>query len=275
MDYTVGQLSELLTQYGQIDVLWFDGANWMGDVPNNEYGNKFRNWIYALQPQIVINPRWGSVTNPDYAANASAEIKKIQGSAGDFYTFESKWDHIVDSKHNEGVKEPIWFEFCDIWKSWSWGYVKAESDQPDLKRMQRTLERLSTLRAFGGNYLLNIGPGPDGEIREDIVAEAKQLAPWIEARKEAFFGIEPVKNWTDLCEAPLTRRGSTTYVHLTGEKLQGVTVLTLRTAQTPSKVELLGGSSTAVGFSKESDGIRLSIGSDGRNPLGEIVVVEF
>ena len=58
LDYTIGQMSELLTNYGEIDVLWFDGANWNG-VRKPKDDIRVRNWIYQLQPQIVINPRWG------------------------------------------------------------------------------------------------------------------------------------------------------------------------------------------------------------------------
>lgn len=274
VDFTVGQLSELMTQYGQIDVLWFDGAHWMGEVPGNETGNRIRNWVYTLQPQIVINPRWGSVVNPDYSRHASAGIQKIQRTAGDFYTFESKWDHIVDPEHNLGVKEPIWFEFCDIWKSWGWGYEKENSPDADMARMQRTLERLSVLRAFGGNYLLNIGPGPNGEIRQDILSEAKELAPWMEKRKEAFFGVEPVKNWQEISDAPLTRKGDLLFVHLTGAELAGRTELSIKTGEDFSSAVVLGNPDLAVHLKKSGDVIRLQLEGASRSPLGEIIVLK-
>jgi alpha-L-fucosidase len=275
VDFTVGQLSELLTQYGEVDVLWFDGAHWLGNVPNNETGNKIRNWIYELQPQIVINPRWGSVINPDYSKHASAGIQKIQQTAGDFYTFESKWDHIIDPAHNAGVKEPIWFEFCDIWKSWGWGYVKTGSDLPDTSRMQRTLERLSTLRGFGGNYLLNVGPGPDGKIREDIMAEAVVLSEWITLRREAFFDIEPVKDWQERCDAPLTRRGTVLYVHLTGANLVGRSEIQLVTDKKAVRAEVLGRSDLPVELHNLPNGLKLKLPDAARDPLGEVLKIIF
>ncbi len=274
IDYTVGQLSELLTQYGPIDVLWFDGANWAGDVPNNEYGNKVRNWIYSIQPQIVINPRWGNITNPNYAANMPGENERIARSAGDFYTFEAQWKHIVDPSHNAGVFEPIWFEFCDIWKGWSWGYEKAASAQADPKSMHRILERLSTLRAFGGNYLLNIGPDGNGQLRPDIKAEAGILSDWIELRKAAFFGMQPVKQWEELSPAPLTRSGHTLYVHLTGEKLASINELVVSVQQEPITVMLLG-KPVRIDCSTDAAGLHLSLPVDGRDPLGEIVAIQF
>jgi alpha-L-fucosidase len=173
------------------------------------------------------------------------------------------------------VKEPIWFEFCDIWKSWGWGYKKPESDQPDPKRMRRTLERLATLRAFGGNYLLNIGPNLDGEVRSDILAEAKELAPWIQTRKEAFWDVQPVKNWPSLCKYPVTRKGNTLYIHLVSEKEALPTQLQLAVKQTPDKVSLLGNKEVKVQVVSEKEGLLIKLPSKGLNPLGEVLKLEF
>ena len=89
-------MSELLTNYGQIDILWFDGANWEG-IKNPEMDIKIRNWIYKLQPQIVINPRWGGKpVNPDYKHQKGKHhtLAHISRRIGDFYNYESKFDHI-------------------------------------------------------------------------------------------------------------------------------------------------------------------------------------
>lgn len=276
IDFTVGQLSELLTQYGPIDVLWFDGATWQGKgIPNNEYGNKIRNWIYSIQPQILLNPRWGEITNPDYAVNAGAEVKKIARSAGDFYTFESNWKHITDPHQNAGVYEPIWFEFCDIWKGWNWGYEKAQSDQPDWANMHRILDHLSTLRALGGNYLLNIGPSGDGEYRPDVKAEAAVLSAWIQPRKAAFFGITPVKQWEKISPAPLTCSEKTLYVHLTGEKLAVQEEVRLAVAQEPVAVRVLAKPDAKVAFKSDNGELRLTLPVATRDPLGEIIEIQF
>ena len=275
IDYTIGQLSELLTQYGTIDVLWFDGANWMGDVPNDEYGNKIRNWIYRLQPGIVINPRWGRVVNPDYSRNASPARRKIASSSGDFYTFESKWDHIVNPKQNAGVYEPIWFEFCEIWKGWSWGYQKETSSKPDLESMRRVLDHLSTLRAFGGNYLLNVGPSPQGEIRSDILAESKELSGWIGPRKAAFWGIEPVKRWESYGDVPLTRRDRTLYAHLVGKPRVDREAISFSIKPAPVSARLLGKPGARVKIRSTPDGFELRLPKTGRDPLGEIVEMKF
>ena len=275
IDFTVGQLSELLTRYGKIDLLWFDGANWEGDVPNSEYGNKVRNWVYTMQPQIVINPRWGTVVNPDYKANQPAGLKKIAESAGDFYTFESHWDEIVNPQYNAGVYEPIWFEFCDIWKGFHWGYGVPESCDADLDNMHAILERLSTLSAFGGNYLLNIGPDSQGEVREDLLAEAEMLGPWIQLRKAAFFGTGPIKEWETLSPVPLTSGGKIYYAHLTGKDNASKRKLLIKITQKPLTVEVLGKPEIELSFTCDTEGLHISLPLIQYDRLGEILVIQY
>lgn len=275
IDYTVGQLSELLTRYGTIDLLWFDGANWEGDVPNNEYGNKVRNWVYTLQPQIVINPRWGTVVNPDYKTNQPAGLKKIAESAGDFYTFESNWDEIVNKEHNAGVHEPIWFEFCDIWKGYHWGYGVPESSDADFDNMHAILKRLSTLSAFGGNYLLNIGPDSQGQVREDILAEAEILGPWIQLRKAAFFGTGPIKEWEKLSPVPLTSGGKICYAHLTGKDNAAKRELHIKMALKPVTVEVLGKPDIELSFTFDAEGLHIKLPQAQFDQLGEILAIQY
>jgi len=212
LDYTVGQLSELLTRYGKIDVLWFDGVGWHG-ISRPEDDKRVRNWIYKLQPQIVINPRWGGKnTNPDYKNHKGKHnLAAISRKIGDFYTFEAKWDDIA--KRNEGLYADIWFEFCKPWKG-HWGCVPTNSAEPDPKSVETTIYRLTILRSFGGNFLLNIGPDKNGELRPDIVSESKIIAAWMEKAHPALVGNDPVKNWESHSNVPRTKRGKTLYAHL-------------------------------------------------------------
>jgi len=212
LDYTVGQLSELLTRYGKIDLLWFDGVGWHG-ISRPEDDRRVRNWIYKLQPQIVINPRWGGKNiNPDYKNHKGKHnLAAISRKIGDFYTFESKWDDI--EKRNEGLYADIWFEFCKPWKG-HWGHVPATSAAPDHKSVATIIYRLTILRSFGGNFLLNVGPDKNGDLRPDIISESKIIAKWMEKSAPALVGNDPVKYWEAYSNAPLTKRGKTLYAHL-------------------------------------------------------------
>jgi alpha-L-fucosidase len=214
--YTLGQLSELLTQYGQVDVLWFDGVHWKG-VNRPADDRTVRTWIYRLQPQIAINPRWGGKpTNPDYDKHdGHHSLGKISSKVGDFYTYESRWSDM--EARNPGMYSDIWYEYCETWKG-HWGHVPATSAEPDLQHIQQIAYRLTTLTSFGGNYLLNIGPDRDGENRPDILAEAAILSKWMTHSKKALVNTQPVKFWEAYSSVPLTRSGSTVYAHLPAYK---------------------------------------------------------
>jgi len=221
LDYSVGQLSELLTNYGQIDLLWFDGAHWLGAPSTaNADGLRIRNWIYSLQPQILINPRWGGKNiDPDYKGKTVAKtLQKMSRAVGDFYTYEVHFDSI-DQEHNDGVKEPAWFEYCDKWIG-HWGYLppKAGDDKKLQKKQQEVVYKLSVLRAFGGNYLINVGPDGDGQFRPDVVAAAAELSPWMLKHQSALVDVDPVKNWEDISSVPLTQKGTFIYAHCTAWK---------------------------------------------------------
>jgi alpha-L-fucosidase len=211
VDYTVGQLSELLTQYGRVDVLWFDGGVWKGAKGADVYEKRIRNWIYKLQPGIVINPRWGGAPiNPDYKNHkVDSHTKKLARSIGDFLTFEQKFDAIHE--RSEVLYTKAWFEYCRTWYG-HWGYAPAASDKPKIETIQKILCQLAILRAFGGNMLLNVGPSKDGELRPDIYSEAAILAKWMQKNRESLIGTTPVKTWEKHAARPLTENGKNLYL---------------------------------------------------------------
>ena len=213
LDYTVGQLSELLTKYGKIDVLWFDGGNWKGAKNSDIDEKRVRNWIYKLQPGIVINPRWGGAPiNPDYKNHKlDAGTKKLAKSIGDFLTFEQKFDEI--EHRSQVLYTNAWFEYCRTWYG-HWGYVPASSDKPNIDTIRKILCQLAILRSFGGNMLLNVGPDRDGRLRPDIYSEAKILSAWMAKNKESLIGTNPVKQWEKHSARPLTANGNNLYLLL-------------------------------------------------------------
>jgi hypothetical protein len=115
----------------------------------------------------------------------------------------------------------------------------------------------------------------DGEVRSDILAEAKELAPWIQTRKEAYWGVQPVKNWPSLCKSPVTRKGNTLYIHQVSQKEAHPTRIQLAVKQRPSKASLLGNKEVRVQVVSEKEGLLIKLSSKGLNPLGEVLKLEF
>lgn len=171
-EIVVNHIKELLTNYGRIDIFWFDGGQ--GEISNEE--------VRKLQPGIVINSRNGS-------------------EPGDF-------------GHSEGLlpdrRFTGWFETCDpCWPSRWWSY--STSDRMDTA--QDVIERLILLRAWGGNFLANMGPAADGSIPKEALQAWTDMATWMKHSGESIYNVEG-GNFPEKDNQPTTVKKDTTYVHV-------------------------------------------------------------
>ena len=165
------QVRELLTQYGRVDLLWFDGGN--REITNDE--------VRSLQPGIVINRR--------------------NGEPGDYGDSEGA----LPSKRFTG-----WFETCDpCWPSRWWSY--STSDRMDSGA--DVIEKLIILRAWGGNFLANVGPAPDGSLPPEAVQAWKEIGQWMEHSGESVYDVTG-GSFPERHNQPTTLKGdSVMYVH--------------------------------------------------------------
>lgn len=132
--YTIGQLKELLTNYGKIDVLWFDGlGSWPGlkEKRGDTKVLQTYQWIRSLQPGIIINDRWD---------------KRL----GDMSTPEG---HVPEDKIDG------WWESCISIKG-HWGY----SPQRPMWSIEKFCNTYNEIREKDGNFLANVGPAPNGTM---------------------------------------------------------------------------------------------------------------
>lgn len=185
--YTIAQLHELLTGYGPVHELWFDGLAWPGvTFPTKAV---YR-WIRTLQPQIVINDRWGRIRTPDGTDITSTKF-------GDFTTHE--WTQLQE-------RPTGWWEFCRGWYG-HWGY-----SGPFAGNVKAELEELGRIRAWDGNYLLNLGPQPDGRLPEGTDVALAEMAAWMAVNGEAIHGT---RGGTEgVANVPVTDRDRCSYLHL-------------------------------------------------------------
>ena len=185
-DYIFALNEELLTQYGKIDVLWFDVArpmeHWEG-WNSLEMNQRLR----ALQPDIIINNR--SHLNEDFGTPEERII--------------------ID-------KERDW-EACMTFNGLSWGYVDPAQAVPYSYNAQGILRMLGICSEGGGNLLLNIGPAPDGSVPPEAVDPLTAVGNWLAQNGDAAYG--KVRRFKDvggiggignrLCS--LVRKGKTVY----------------------------------------------------------------
>jgi alpha-L-fucosidase len=132
VEYTHGLVRELMTQYGKIDILWYD-VDWPLS-PEQWESEKMNKMVFQLQPDIIVNNR--------------------NGLPGDFTTPE---------QHIEAAKAGRAWETCMTMNE-SWGYQKADNDW---KTPETIVSNLATCAHDTGNYLLNIGPNADGSVPEE------------------------------------------------------------------------------------------------------------
>ncbi|HEX4319719.1 MAG TPA: alpha-L-fucosidase [Acidobacteriaceae bacterium] len=178
VEYTHGLIRELLTNNGKIDVLWYDVA-WPLDAKGWE-SIRMNEMIFKLQPEIVVNNR-----------------NKL---TGDFSTPEQR---IVAESGGRA------WESCMTMND-SWGYHAADDNW---KTSKTILRNLITCARDNGNYLLNIGPKPDGSIPEPSLRALREVGAWLDTNGHAIYE-------TDTCQvrrsnyASFTRKGNTLYMHV-------------------------------------------------------------
>ncbi len=178
------QVRELMSNYGAIDVLWYDG-HWIDGVKNLARfwrAREINEWVRKKQPHILINNRSG--TNED---------------------LDTPEQHVTASKPGRG-----WESCMTIGDPVGWGYIR---NNPNMKTETQLLQHLVTAAAGEGNFLLNVGPKPDGTVRKRERQRLKALGKWLRINGQAIYGSQrcALKNgmiglWT--------AQGRTAYLHI-------------------------------------------------------------
>lgn len=208
LEFLFGQIRELLTNYGQIDLIWFDGG-WERS-PEQWRAAELAKMIRDLQPGIVMNNR-------------------LPGQ-GDYETPEQ----FVPP---QPLARP-WETCMTLNESWAWNPADTAWKSP-----RRLIHTLCEVAGKGGNLLLNVGPTGDGSLPQEAVERLDAIAGWMARNGESIAGTVPgLAPWQ--CYGPSTRRSSRVYVHLLmrpydSVTLRGVRTRRLRTARALSTGEEL------------------------------------
>ncbi len=167
--YLKDEVTELLTNYGPIGVMWFDGQ-WEGTW-THERGQDLAAHVRSLQPNIIINNRVDK-GGGQFGMTKSGEY------AGDFGTPEQE----IPPTGFPGVD----WETCMTMND-HWGYNKNDHD---FKSSEDLIRKLADIASKGGNFLLNVGPTAAGEIPPESVERLKALAKWMDANGESIHGTQ-------------------------------------------------------------------------------------
>ena len=166
-NYLKPQVKELLTKYGDIDVVWFDG-DWIADY-TTEMGKEMYSFIRELQPNTIINNR------VDKGRKGMEGMDREGNFAGDFGTPEQEIPAT-------GIDED--WESC-MTMNGTWGY---KPDDTKWKSSEDLIQKLVDIVSKGGNFLLNIGPDGYGRFPAQSIRRLKAMGEWTNANGEAVYG---------------------------------------------------------------------------------------
>jgi len=155
--YMEDQVRELLSSYGPIGIMWFDGGGSFRGQPMAEliHAQEIIDMIHKLQPMCLVNNRLG------LPADYGTPEQRIPGQA---------------SKDL--------FEVC-MTLNRHWGYNKNDQDW---KSPETILRNLADIAGKGGNYLLNVGPTAEGTIPEGSVRTLREVGKWMKVNGESIYG---------------------------------------------------------------------------------------
>lgn len=187
LQFMFGQVQELLTNYGRIDLLWFDGQ-WE-HTPDEWRAKDLIAMIRELQPDIVINDRLpgGDYDTPEQFVPAQPPARP--------------------------------WEVC-LTMNESWGYSPKDTEY---KSSRQLIHTLSEIAGRGGRLLLNLSPKGDGALPPEQVERLEAVGDWLNRNRDAVAGSHPgLEPWQFY--GPTTRHGDTVYLHLLMRPYDAVTV---------------------------------------------------
>ncbi|HQK93812.1 MAG TPA: alpha-L-fucosidase [Armatimonadota bacterium] len=175
-----GQVRELLTNYGRVDIMWFDGG-WE-HTPEEWRSEELHQMIRTLQPHILINNRLPGEGIADYVTP----------------------EQMIPSSAPSGP-----WETCMTINN-TWGYNPRDRE---FKPAELLIRNLVQTASGGGNYLLNVGPGPDGSIQPEFRERLLAVGDWLRDHGEAIYGTQRgPRRLSD--QATATTKRNALYLHM-------------------------------------------------------------
>jgi alpha-L-fucosidase len=191
IDYMDGQLKELLTNYGPIGGIWFDG---MWDKPDAD-------WRLPQTYRVIHDAQPATLVGSNH--------HKAPIAGEDFQMFEKDLPGANTAGFNTTEIGALPLETCETING-AWGY---NANDKRFKSTKELIHYLVRAAGYNANFLLNIGPMPNGKIQPEFVQRLKEVGAWLEKNGEAIYGTRS----GPLTPRPwgvTTRKGNKVYLHV-------------------------------------------------------------
>jgi alpha-L-fucosidase len=249
LDYMDAQLSELLTNYGDIAGIWFDG---MWDKKDADWRlDQTYSLIHKLQPAALVG--------------SNHHVAPYPGE--DFQMFEKDLPgHNTTGFAPEQKVGDLPKETCETINN-SWGFNLQDNRNKSIKTL---IQYLVKAAGYNANFLLNVGPMPNGKIQPEHVALLKQMGEWTRQYGETIYGTRggplSARDW-----GVMTQKGNKLYVHILDWQDETLTIPKLGKKVTSAKIFI---DKTPVKFIENDFGLSIKIPKDKMNELDTVIELE-
>jgi alpha-L-fucosidase len=241
------QLRELLTNYGPVGIMWFDMPLTMAE----EDSRALADYVHQLQPDCLISGRIG---------NGIGNYKSTCDNMIPYDSYPCDWE--MPATLND-----------------TWGYKKNDHNWKSAKKLIRLMVDVNRK---GGNYLLNVGPTPEGRIPGPSAEILETVGKWLEVNGEAIYGTVPCRSFPyELAWGDVTARPGKLFFHIFDWPQGDLTIHGLRNPV--KKIYLLADPrKKEIGFEQMSPSktqnmhkIRISLPGVAADPIAAVVAVEI
>jgi alpha-L-fucosidase len=250
LDYMDGQLTELLTNYGPVAGIWFDG---MWDKKDDDWRlERTYKLIHKLQPAALVG----------------SNHHRTPYAGEDFQMFEKDLPgHNTTGFAPEQQVGDLPKETCETINN-SWGFNLQDDRNKSIKDL---IQYLVKSAGYGANFLLNVGPMPNGKIQPEHVTLLKQMGDWLKTNGETIYGTKggplSAREW-----GVATQKDNKVWLHILNWHDEALTIPKLGKKVVSAK---LFSDKSKLKFIENEFGVTVQVPKDKMNDLDTIVELEL
>jgi len=251
-EFEKGQIRELLTNYGKIDILWYDIAWPTGATGNKHTENpiiredviELISLMKELQPDIIFNDRGTDKFGGFYTPEQNVPTTGLPGY----------WESNITITNERG----FWYK----------------GDQVTAKSPERLTPMLIEIAAKGGNFLMNVGPRPDGELSKTEYDALAGIGDWMTKNSESIYGTDK-SLFLDLPWGWSTTGKEKLYLHVFDWPNDGKLNVPGLRSNVEKAYFLEDENRKSLAIESHSDGKLINVGDTAPNKVASVVVLEI